>query len=63
MNLGSIMGKTTTLDFKFKVEKSAKKFQYLRVPFKNGNVLAQIIEMWPSLTESKRKAIVTLVRG
>ncbi|MBU2639958.1 MAG: DUF87 domain-containing protein [Nanoarchaeota archaeon] len=58
MSIGSIIGKTTTMDFKFKVEKNAKKFQYLRVPFKNGDVLAQILEIEKNLDETVAYCII-----
>ncbi|MBL7147773.1 MAG: ATP-binding protein [Nanoarchaeota archaeon] len=45
MILGNIIGKTTTLNFKFLVKGNAKKFQYVQVPFKDNYVLAQIIEI------------------
>lgn len=58
MGLGIITGKTSTLDFKFKVEKHAKKFQYMKIPFKGGNVLAQIIEMEKSSVETVASCII-----
>ena len=58
MSIGDIIGKTSTLDFKFKVEENAKKFQYLRIPFKNGNVLAQIIEMEKNLEGTIASCII-----
>ncbi|MAF50822.1 MAG: hypothetical protein CMH64_01900 [Nanoarchaeota archaeon] len=58
MVIGKIIGKTSTLDFKFKVEENAKKFQYLKIPFRNGNVLAQIIEMEKNIDEMVASCII-----
>jgi len=58
MVIGNIIGKTSTLDFKFKVEENAKKFQYLKIPFRNGHVLAQIIEMEKNLEETVASCII-----
>lgn len=57
MVLGTIIGKTSTLDFRFKVSKHAKKFQYVKVPFRSGNVLAQIIE----IEKDKNEAIASCI--
>ncbi len=45
MLLGTITGKTSTLDFKFLVKGNAKKFQYVQVPHEDGFLLAQILEI------------------
>ena len=45
MDLGEIIGKTSTTEFKFRVDKEAKKYQYVKVPVGNNFVLAQIIEI------------------
>jgi uncharacterized protein len=58
MILGSVVGKTSTLDFKFKVDGNVKKFQYLKIPFKNGNVLAQVLEMETSSEETVASCII-----
>ncbi len=43
--LGTIIGKSTTLQFKFGVQGNAEKFQYVQVPQNDGLVLAQIVEI------------------
>lgn len=45
MKLGTISGKTTTLNFKFNVEGNARKFQYVQVPHEGSFALAQILEI------------------
>ncbi len=45
MILGEIIGKTSTTEFKFKIIKEAKKYQYVKIPAENNFVFAQIIEI------------------
>ena len=45
MILGRIVGRTSTLSFQFLVKEDAKKFDYVQVPTKDHEVLAQIIEI------------------
>lgn len=53
MILGRIVGKTTTIDFNFLINNSAKKFQYVQVMHKdNYYVLAQILEIEKDLDKS-----------
>ena len=52
MILGKIVGKITTTKFSFKIDTSAKKFQYIQVMHKEyGYVLCQIIEIERSKDE------------
>jgi len=52
MMLGKIVGRTTTMDFQFLVKGPAKKFDYVWIPSKDCDVLAQIIEIEKSNEES-----------
>jgi len=52
MILGNIIGKTTTMNFKFLVKGNAKKFQYVQAPFKDNYVLAQIVEIEKELDKT-----------
>ena len=45
MYLGKIVGKTSTKDFRFKLDEKAEKFQYIQFTQNNTPVLAQIIEI------------------
>lgn len=48
MILGKIIGRTTTREFEFLVEgtiDNAKKFEFVQVPFKEGYVLCQVVEI------------------
>ncbi|MEK6856531.1 MAG: ATP-binding protein [Nanoarchaeota archaeon] len=58
MNLGEIIGKTSTTEFKFKVTKEAKKYQYVKVPVENKFVLAQIIEIEKSSDETIASCLI-----
>ncbi|MBS3108299.1 ATP-binding protein [Candidatus Woesearchaeota archaeon] len=53
MILGNIVGKTTTLDFKFLIKDTAKKFQYVQALHKEGYyILAQILEIEKDIEKS-----------
>ena len=45
MILGKVIGRSSTIQFKFLVEGNAKKFQYLQVLHEDNYVLAQIVEI------------------
>ncbi len=46
MILGKIIGKTTTIDFKFLIKGNARKFQYVQIMHREGYyVLSQILEI------------------
>lgn len=45
MILGNIIGRSSTLNFRFLVKGNARKFDYIQVPAKSYEVLAQIIEI------------------
>ena len=45
MILGKIVGKTSTKEFKFKIEGKAEKFQYIELKHEDHFILAQIIEI------------------
>ena len=46
MILGKIAGRTSTTEFKFSIDSSADKFEYVQVLDKNENyVLCQIVEI------------------
>ena len=50
MYLGKIVGKTSTKDFRFKLDEKAEKFQYIQFTQNNTPVLAQIIEIEKEIT-------------
>jgi len=52
MILGKIIGKISTMNFKFSVKGNAKKFQYVQVPFKDNYVLGQIVEIEKDLDKT-----------
>ena len=52
MILGRIIGKSSTLDFKFLISYNAKKFDYVQVMHKDYYVLAQIMEIEKEKDES-----------
>ncbi|MAG45337.1 MAG: ATPase [Nanoarchaeota archaeon] len=58
MILGNIIGKTSTTEFKFKVENEAKKYQYIKIPAQDSYVLAQIIEIEKHIDETIASCII-----
>ncbi len=58
MALGEIIGKTSTTEFKFKVNREAKKYQYVKVPVDNKFVLAQIIEIEKNSDETIASCLI-----
>jgi len=60
--LGRIIGKTSTTEFKFKVENEAKKYQYLKVPVQDSFILGQIIEIEKNFEETIAACIVLGVK-
>ena len=58
MTLGIIIGKTSTTEFKFKVDKEAKKYQYIKIPLNDSFVFAQIIELETSNEETIAQCLI-----
>ncbi|MBI2507561.1 ATP-binding protein [Candidatus Woesearchaeota archaeon] len=58
MILGEIIGKTSTTEFKFKISRDAKKYQYVKIKAENNFVLAQIIEIEMNSDETIASCII-----
>jgi uncharacterized protein len=58
MILGKIIGKTSTTEFKFKIDSEAKKYQYIKIPVEDTHVLAQIIEIERNQEETLASCII-----
>ena len=56
--LGTIVGKTSTTEFKFKVTSEAKKYQYVKVPMDDSFVFAQIIELETTNEETLAQCLI-----
>ena len=58
MALGTIIGKTSTTEFKFKVTGEAKKYQYVKIPMNDSFVFAQIIELETTNEETIAQCLI-----
>lgn len=56
--IGKIFGKTSTMEFKLKLEGNAKKYQYIKIRVDDYDVLAQIIEIEKTLEGAIASCII-----